>query len=86
MPEGLRTGWLEAFWRWVCSFSHFTHLSSFPRLLLISQHQTQLRSPYLAVGNSEMEAGSDLAFNELQAWCAERRLTGRQLMNDAGVP
>lgn len=42
--------------------------------------------PYLAVGNSEMEAGSDLAFNELQAWCAERRLTGRQVMNDAGVP
>lgn len=68
------------------SFSHFIHLSSFPCLLLISQHQMQLRSPYLGVGNSEVEAGSALAFNELQAWCAERRLTGRQLMNDAGVP
>ena len=85
MPEGLRTGWLEAFWRWVCSFKSL-HSSI---LVSPSTHQSTPNAteiPYLAVGNSEMEAGSDLAFNELQAWCAERRLTGRQVMNDAGVP
>lgn len=80
MPEGLGglAGW-RPFGDGCVPSNHFIHLSSFP-CPLISQHQMQQRSPCLRVGNSEMEAGSDLAFNGLQAWCAEGRLTGRQLM------
>lgn len=55
MPEGLGglAGW-RPFGDGCVPSNHFIHLSSFPRPL-ISQHQTQQRSPCLGVGNSEME-------------------------------